>query len=144
MAANDDKLCTLIDACGTPEAPLCPLQQISLKNGIWYPDEPVCSSQMFQNLSWLKKQKSIAEKKLKADDGFFTVRMLNALRTIPPNIKGADPDSDDPEEEWLKSREKPEKIQAVKKKSSSQKNAKKAVRKPVRSVTKIPRRERLF
>jgi hypothetical protein len=144
MAANDDKLCTLLDACGTPEAPLCPLQEITLKKGIWYPDEPVCSSEMFQNLGWLKKQQLIAAMKLKADDGFFTVRMLNALKTIPQKIKGADPDSDDPEEEWLKSRERPERKQAANKKASSQKTENKAVMKPAKNFAKVPRRERLF
>ena len=128
MATNDDKLCTLLDACGTPEAPLCPMQEITLKSGIWYGDEPVCSSEMFQELGWIKKQRCIAALKLKADDGFFTVKMLNALRVISPGIKGADPDSDDPENEWLRSRQKPVE-KAVPNKAKNKKTAKRAAEK---------------
>ena len=96
-----DKLCNLLEACETPEAPLCPLQEISLKNGIWYGDEPVCQNQMFQNLAWIRKQRLITDLGLTADDGFFTVRMLNSLRVIPRNLKGANPEDANAEIKWL-------------------------------------------
>jgi hypothetical protein len=97
-----DKVCNLIEPCGTPEAPLCPLQVATLKHGIWYSDEPVCQSPSFINLPWIKKQKAIAALKLKADDGFFTVRMLDTLKKIEPGLKGADPAEDNAEHNWLK------------------------------------------
>jgi hypothetical protein len=100
MAASD-RICNLLETCGTPEAPLCPLQDTTLKNGIWYGDEPICQSEMFQNLPWIKMQKTIAAMKLTADDGFFTVMMLSSLKNIDENIKGADPADDKGELNWL-------------------------------------------
>lgn len=100
--ATSDRFCNLLEICATPEAPLCPLQDTTITNGIWYGDEPICQSQMFDNLPWIKKQKAIAAMKLKADDGFFTVRMLNALKTIDRNTRGADPADDDAELNWMK------------------------------------------
>ena len=106
---NSDRVCNLLEPCMTPEAPLCPLQETTIKNGIWYGDEPICQAQMFENLPWIKKQKAIAALKLKADDGFFTVKMLNALKTIEPGIKGADPADDNAETSWLEEHRKPRK-----------------------------------
>ncbi len=99
-----DKLCNLLEACEAPEAPLCPLQEVTLKNGIWYGDEPICRSELFKNLPWIKKQKMIAGLRLKADDGFFTVKMLNSLRIINKGLKGADPADDKAERKWLEGR----------------------------------------
>ena len=96
-----DRVCNLLEPCGTPEAPLCPIQDATIKNGIWYGDEPICQSEMFANLPWIKKQKAIAALKLKADEGFFTVRMLNSLRKVESGIKGADPADDNAEHNWL-------------------------------------------
>lgn len=101
-----DRICNLLEPCVSPEAPLCPLQEATLKNGIWYCDEPVCKSQMFENVPWIKKQKIIAAMKLTADDGYFTVRMLNSLKTIYKDIKGASPDSENAEADWLENRKK--------------------------------------
>jgi hypothetical protein len=135
MAKNDDKLCTMLDACGTPEAPLCPMQEVTLKRGIWYCDEPICGSETFQELGWIKKQRCIAAMKLKADDGFFTVRMLNALHVVSPGIKGADPDSEDPENEWLRLRHSPE-AKAVPKKAQAKNLPKKPLEKPAKNSAK--------
>jgi hypothetical protein len=107
--ANSDRKCNLLEPCMTPEAPICPLQETTIKNGIWYADEPVCQSLMFENLPWIKKQKAIAALKLKADDGFFTVKMLNALKTVEQGIKGADPADDNAEANWLKEHYSPRK-----------------------------------
>jgi hypothetical protein len=97
-----DRICNLLEPCGTPEAPLCPLQDATIRNGIWYGDEPICQSETFANLPWIKKQKAIAALKLKADEGFFTVKMLNILKKVEPGIKGADPADDNAEHDWLK------------------------------------------
>ena len=101
----NDRYCSLFEPCKSPEAPLCPLDQETVKNGIWYPDEPVCKGERFQQLSWIKKQKQIAALKLKADDGFFTVSMLNAIHVVTPSVRGADPDEPGPEEAWFRERE---------------------------------------
>ncbi len=97
-----ERLCNLFEACESPEAPLCPLQVITVKNGIWYPDEPICQAEQFQDLSWIKKQRQIAKLRLTTEDGFFTVRMLEAIHMVTSNLKGADPDDIKAEIKWLK------------------------------------------
>jgi hypothetical protein len=96
-----ERLCNLFDECGSPEAPLCPLQVRTTKNGIWYPDEPICQAEIFQDLPWIKKQRQIAELRLTQEDGFFTVRMLETIHTVTRNVKGADPDDIKGEMKWL-------------------------------------------
>jgi hypothetical protein len=134
MLSANDKLCNLLDSCVTPEAPLCPLQELSLKTAIWYGDEPICQSDNFQHLSWIKKQKIIADLGLTADDGFFTVRMLNSLRTIGRNLVGADPSETSSEAKWFKERRKPESEKAVSNRKPKAKSKPAIKRKgPVRS-----------
>jgi len=99
-----ERLCNLFEPCETPDAPLCPIQENTLKHGIWYRDEPICKAKQFQELPWIKKQKQIAKLKLKTDVGYFTVKMLNAIRVISVNIRGADPDDSKAELKWLKAR----------------------------------------
>ena len=99
-----ERLCNLFEECQTPDAPLCPIQENTIKYGIWYPDEPICRAKKFQNLSWIKKQKQIAKLKLSTDGGFFTVRMLNELHSIPQHLKGADPADYDAEAKWIETR----------------------------------------
>ena len=98
-----DRMCDLFEPCTSPEAPLCPLQESSIKHGLWYADEPICRAKKFQTSPWIKKQKRIARLGLTTDDGFFTVRMLNSIRetAITRNLKGADPDDSDSESKWL-------------------------------------------
>lgn len=83
------------------EAPLCPLQERSKKYGLWYGDEEICKVRKFQTLFWVKKQKQIAKLGLTADDGFFTVEMLNSLRKITKGLKGADPNDYHSASKWL-------------------------------------------
>ncbi len=99
-----ERLCNLFEECQTPDAPLCPIQENTVRHGIWYADEPICRAKKFQNLSWIKKQKLISKQKLKLDDGFFTVRMLNELQVIPQSLRGADPSDCDAEAKWLNER----------------------------------------
>ena len=49
----------------------------------------------------MKKQKRIAKNGLTVDDGFFTVRMLDAIHAITRNIKGANPNNPNSEKQWL-------------------------------------------
>ena len=93
--------CTIFDTC---EAPLCPLDKESLEQGLWYPDEEVCKARKFQTLPWVRRQKRIQKLGLGYDAGFFTVRMLEAIKAIGKGLKGANPDSPDSEESWLKVR----------------------------------------
>ena len=93
--------CGLFEGC---DAPLCPLQQNTVKSGLWYADEDICRARKFQSLSWVKKQKRIAKLGLTAQDGLFTVKMLNCLDRISKSLKGADPDDIDSEAKWLKQR----------------------------------------
>ena len=41
---------------------------------------------------------------LTVDDGFSSVRMLEAIQVITRNLKDADPDNPNSEEQWLKER----------------------------------------
>lgn len=100
----NEQLCNLFEECKTLNAPLCPIQENTLKNGVWYADEPICKAKRYQDIPWIKKQKQIAALGLSAEDGFFTVRMLNFLRVLPKNIKGADPDDPDSELKWIQER----------------------------------------
>jgi hypothetical protein len=97
----NEPLCDLFEECKTLNAPLCPIQRNTLENGIWYADEPVCKAKKYQDIPWIKKQKQIAKMGLSDEDGFFTVRMLNTLKVLPKNIKGADPDDPDSESKWI-------------------------------------------
>jgi hypothetical protein len=101
MMTNNKNECSLFETC---EAPLCPLQESSTKHGVWYADETICRARRFQSLPWVKKQKRIAKLRLTAEDGFFTVKMLNSLDRITKSLKGADPDNFDSERQWLKQR----------------------------------------
>jgi len=78
--------CPNFDTCS---APLCPLDENSIKNEIWYPDEEVCHKRDAPD--WVKKQKAIAKVKAPSDK-FFTVVMLRALRQIRRGISGFSPD----------------------------------------------------
>jgi hypothetical protein len=99
-----ERLCNLFEECQTPDAPLCPIQESTVRYGIWYPDEPICRAKKFQDLSWIKKQKKIAKLKLNMDDGFFTIRMLNQIQVVPRSLKGADPADSNAEMKWLQNR----------------------------------------
>jgi hypothetical protein len=77
-------------ACGLYEtciAPLCPLDQSSL-NGIWYPDEEICRSRTHGNLPWIRTQRKITRAEA---TGYFTLEILNSIRTIRKGITGLDP-----------------------------------------------------
>lgn len=69
-------------------APIYPEDESSLKNAIWYPDEPICPKRGL-NLSWLKIQKRIA-RKAKDKDRYFTFKDFQVLRVRSP--RGHNPD----------------------------------------------------
>ena len=79
------------------DAPLCPLDSDSLKNGIWYPDEEICKYQKVNQLEWIKRQRKLSEK---AQFGFyFTYEMLNHKFIIRNGIKGLDPNRTESQEQ---------------------------------------------
>lgn len=85
---------------------LCPLDENSIRNGIWYPDEEICRARKFQTLPWVRKQKRIARLGLTVDAGLFTVEMLAAVSQIRRGIKGINPDqplekAKEDEEKWI-------------------------------------------
>ncbi len=68
MTNKEAKECQVFARCS---APLCPLDKSSLKNGIWYPDEPICKDR--ERPVWVEIQKRIA-KKAKNRTRFFKAR----------------------------------------------------------------------
>ena len=137
----NERLCNLFEACESPEAPLCPIQENTLKHAIWYPDEPICQSKQFQDVPWIKKQKQIAALRLKTNAGFFTVRMLDAIHMVTKNLKGADPDYPSAESKWFQERTEKQEKRAT---SSEKKRRKKKsiTRKKPETATlfKLPRK----
>ncbi len=87
--------CTLFEDC---LAPLCPLDQSSLK-GIWYPDEEICRSRSQGGRPWIRAQRRLA-KVAGSGAGYFTLEMLSRLVVIRKGITGLDPDL--PEEAQLR------------------------------------------
>lgn len=88
------------------ESPLCPLDATSLEFGIWFGDEAICRAKHYQSLDWVKAQKRIAKLRLGADDGFFNVAMLAAVKQPRPGLKGLNPDmeigqSKNAEKRWI-------------------------------------------
>ena len=86
--------CRRFELC---EAPLCPLEPC----GIWYADEQICTARQFQTKKWVQKQKKIA-KVATADNGFFSIPMLECVGRVTKQITGGNPDVWESEEKWLK------------------------------------------
>lgn len=93
--------CKNFEGC---DAPLCPMDENSLKHCIWYPNEDICKLRKFQTLDWVKKQKLIA-KKHGSVDGFFSINMLQAIKKVSKGISGANPDNGmSAEQQWFRDR----------------------------------------
>ena len=92
--------CKRFDTCN---APLCPLDEQSLKHSIWYPDEEICRAKLFSALPWIKAQRKIA-KRASRMDRYFTLQMLKRNCIIKKGIEGLDPDLDEALQlkRWLK------------------------------------------
>lgn len=83
--------CNQFETCS---APLCPLDPESLKHGIWYPDEEICTSTPGHGVSWIKNQRAIARKAANSDT-YFTFGMLDRKFRIRRGITGLDPDKEE-------------------------------------------------
>ena len=121
--------CPNFDDC---ESPLCPMDEDSIRNGVFYPDEQICTRRGFQNLDWLRKQKAIIKAKA-PNDRYFTVEMLQAIRQVRKGIEGIRPDqpleqAKEAERKWIlekqggrviaKQNQKPQQVIASKKDNS--------------------------
>jgi len=85
------KECKRFDSCS---APLCPMDENSLSNGIWYPDEEICQLRIYCNEPWIRNQKKIA-RKVRNKDFYFTLEMLSRNCIITIATEGLDPDNND-------------------------------------------------
>lgn len=94
--------CKNFEGC---DALLCPMDESSWKDArIWYPDEDICNLRKFQTLDWIKKQKQIARKH-GSIEGFFNIRMLQAIKKVSKGISGANPDNGmSAEQQWFRDR----------------------------------------
>ena len=96
--------CKYFDTCN---APLCPMDQVSLEHGIWYADEEICRLKQFFSLEWIKNQKKIA-KRTNDTDTFYTVNMLDRKLQVKKGVRGLDPDAPNTkamEKKWIESRQ---------------------------------------
>lgn len=80
--------CALFESC---QAPLCPLDQSSLK-GVWYADEEICRSRPHAGLAWIKGQRKIGRVKAR---GYFTLEMLWRNCIVKKGIVGLDSDAEE-------------------------------------------------
>jgi len=97
-------------------APLCPLDETSIKNGIFYPDEEICQRRDFQTLDWIQKQKAIVRARA-PNDKFFNIPMLEAITRVQKGITGIDPNqaldkAKQAERNWIIARQKSPKLQS--------------------------------
>jgi hypothetical protein len=80
--------------------PLCPLDEESLAEAVWFSSEDICTAKRGK---WITAQKKIA-KKSKDDDTYYTLGMLKQDCVIGSAIKGLSPERDHEEQlaAWLK------------------------------------------
>ncbi|MDY6833970.1 MAG: hypothetical protein SVY53_04125 [Chloroflexota bacterium] len=93
--------CQLFTSC---RAPLCPLDPCVI-NGVWYTSEPICRVEQFQDLPWIGRQRDIKKLVGRNSDTFFTLKMLDRVRTVHPGLRGADPGISNGEGQWIEQRQ---------------------------------------
>jgi hypothetical protein len=85
---NPAESCPAWEDC---KAPLCPLDDQSMKFGVWYPDEQVCWRRGGRKVPWVKIQHKV-QIRAKRQDFYFTVNdFLTMSRVVHP--LGHDPDA---------------------------------------------------
>ena len=87
------------------KAPLCPMDPDAEK-GLWYPDEPICRAEQFQELVWVARQRDIHKLLGRKSETLFTPQMLRSIKTVEPGLQGADPSDRNAEKHWLDQRKK--------------------------------------
>ena len=55
-------------------------------------------------MSWIRKQRRIAKLQPGPETGYFTKPMLDAIRRVHKQVRGANPDMKNSEERWLHTR----------------------------------------
>lgn len=78
--------CSRYETCGSP---LCPLDEESMKFGIWYADEPTCTRKGWSSFKWIRTQKNLVKWK-NNPELYWDVERLN--RVVQQSSKGQDPD----------------------------------------------------
>lgn len=88
---------------GECNAPICPLNDKSIKKAIWFPNEEICKRRQFSKINWIVNQKKINHHGTKHINNFFTAEMLNRKMIVRKNIKGLNPDQYKYEQEkkWI-------------------------------------------
>lgn len=98
MTAQD---CPRYDKCS---APLCPMDEKSLVQASWFPNEEICKKRHPDGRPpWINTQKKIA-KQTKDLDTSYTHKMLCAITHVPHTITGMDPNNplSEGENKWFK------------------------------------------
>ena len=90
-------------------APLCPLNEDSLREAVWYPDEDVCRKwHIGRQCRWVRVQRKIARLPDPERRGYFTHAMLDAVGKVSKGINGIDVDKrgdkDEQEATWIAKR----------------------------------------
>jgi hypothetical protein len=84
---NPAEACPAWERCN---APLCPLDDQSMRHGVWYSDEEVCSRRGARIVPWVKIQYKV-QKKAKRSDFYFTVNDFLTMKSVRKPL-GHDPD----------------------------------------------------
>jgi len=92
--------CPSYEGC---DASICPMDDQSVANSIWFSDEFICKGRKCSQIPWIRKQRKIARLKPNTN-GFFTVQMLNSIERISKGLKEADPDKTNAEARWFRHR----------------------------------------
>lgn len=96
------KDCNKFDNCS---APICPMDEQSMKFSVFMADEEVCSNETYRHLPWVTRQRKIA-KVVRDHDTIYTYRMLQRECVMGRAMTGIDPDNEyetlkQEENEWL-------------------------------------------
>lgn len=84
------KDCPRFDFCS---APICQMDEQSLKLSNWLPDDEICWLQEFGKETWILNQRKL-QKKVRNRDFYFTLEMLCRNCIITAATEGIDPDND--------------------------------------------------
>ncbi len=94
--------CPSFEGCS---APLCPMDTDSLPYAVFYPDEDICNKNGIKP-DWVKKQRKI-KKKARDRETYYTIEMLNSIKSVTSAVRGLDADGRRTEEVFISRRSKP-------------------------------------
>ena len=95
-----DVTCYRYEICS---APICPLNEESLREGQFFPGEDTCQSREYRREHWARVQRRI-NRKVRNQDRYFTYEMLLNITKVTLTLKGLDPNRPQKEQlaVWLK------------------------------------------